>query len=82
MNNIKNLAEDILLNATDYIGNSPELFGVDNKDLDTMRNNASFRQMVADTVSECPEDYQKDGEDQEIAADFVMDLYTSWAYCD
>ena len=80
MNKIKDLAEDILLNATDYIGNNPRRFGVDNIDMHSMCNNTNFRQMVADVVSENPEEYVNESENQEAAADFVMKLYVKWAY--
>ena len=58
MSGYKDIAEDLLLNATDYIGNEPEKFGADNKDLDNMRNDKMFRQKVSNEVSICPEEYQ------------------------
>ena len=80
MSNTKDLTENILLNAADYIGHYPRRFGVDNMDMHSMRNNVNFRNMVADVVAESPEDYINESKDQEAAAEFVIKLYVKWAY--
>ena len=72
------VVEDVLLNATDYIGNRPEVFGADNKALETMRVNKKFRDYVAHEVDGCVDEYKDLS--QEEAADVVWELYQAWAY--
>ena len=74
---LSDLAADVLLNATDYIGNRPECYGADNHDLDLLRNNSDFRSMVNALLEE--EDPTWDTNSQEMRADFVWDLYLQWA---
>ena len=73
---LSDLAADVLLNATDYIGNRPECYGADNHDLDLLRNNSDFRSMVNALLEE--EDPTWDTNSQEMCADFVWDLYFQW----
>lgn len=76
--NYKAIAEELLLNASDYIGNDPKAFDADNKALDTIRNNEKFRKMVFDEVADYPEEYED--LPQEEAARIVWDMYQGWAY--
>lgn len=69
-------AVDVLLDATDYIGNSPELFNAENRDLDAMRTNPEFRKLVAETVAE--EDDELAGNTQAQNAEYVWAIYKSW----
>ena len=78
MMDYKVIAEDLLLNASDYIGSDPKNFGADRKDLDTIKNNDKFCKMVFDEVEDYPEEYED--LPQEEAARIVWDLYLSWAY--
>lgn len=73
---LSDLAADVLLNATDYIGNRPEGYNAGNHDLDMIRNNDDFRSMInAILEDEVPE---WDTNSQEMCADFVWDLYLQW----
>ena len=74
------IAEDILLNATDYIGNDLTKFCADNYALSTMRNNQNFRNAVLSEISGCPEDYVHLVDSQEESAKFVWNMYKKWAY--
>ena len=74
--NISNVCSDVLLNATDYIGNRPHCFGADNHDLDMMRNNSNFRNYVNDNVDIDSEDISD--MNQELCADYVWILYRNW----
>ena len=78
MHNYSAIAEELLLNATDYIGNDPASFGADNKALEEMRTNEMFRAHVKKEVN----DYHAEYEDlpQEEAASIVWDMYQDWAY--
>lgn len=79
--NADDIAEDLLLDATDFIGNDPEVFNADNKSLDTMRNNTAFREHVKQVIRESdPEEYEDAMKSQKQAAIFVWKLYVLWAY--
>lgn len=75
---LKNLASDILLNASDYIGNNPELFGADNHALDTIKHNETFRKTISDEITDEPEEYEHLS--QQECAQLVWQLYQKWAY--
>ena len=75
---IKDIAEDILLNASDYIGNCPEKFGADNHDLDTIKYCKLFRSYVADEIEICSEEFEN--LEQKDAAEIVWRMYLSWEY--
>ena len=79
-NNSIVLAETILQDATDYIGNDMEKFCADHYALETIRNNESFRQTVIDEVVSLPEEYAESCANQEEAAKFVWAMYKKWAY--
>lgn len=76
---LSDLAADILLDATDYIGNQKEQFPVRNGDIATMRNSAGFHAKLQEAVDEWAADRANDGADlqmpQSQAAKFVWDLY-------
>ena len=72
------IAEDLLLNASDFIGNNPDDFGADNKSLDDIRNNEKFRDRVKKEVADYPDEYEH--LPQEEAAHIVWDMYQGWAY--
>ena len=78
MNDYNAIAEELLLNASDFIGNDPELFGADNKALETMRTNERFRAYVKKEVDDYPDEYED--LTQEEAAHVVWDMYQGWAY--
>jgi hypothetical protein len=78
MKELDALAEDMLLNASDYIGNNPEQFDADNNAIGCIKNNEAFREYVSEEVSSYPEEY--DDLSQEEAARFVWDMYLGWAY--
>ena len=46
MHDYSAIADELLLNATDYIGNDPESFGADNKAYENMKTNNKFRASV------------------------------------
>ena len=78
---LDDIAEDLLLDATDLIGNDPEAFNADNKALETMRNNSVFREHVKKVIREAdPEEYEEAMKSQCQAAIFVWKLYVVWAY--
>jgi hypothetical protein len=72
------IAEDLLLNASDCIGNNLERFGADNKAIDDIRTNENFRKLVAKEVADYPDEYE--GISQEEAAEIVWAMYQRWAY--
>lgn len=72
------IAEELLLNATDFIGNDPETFGADREALETIKTNEKFRKTVIDEVNNYPEEYED--LPQEEAAHIIWDMYQSWAY--
>lgn len=72
------IAEDLLLNASDYIGNYAKRFGADNHAIETIKTNENFRKTVCDEVASYPEEY--DGLSQEEAANIVWAMYQRWAY--
>lgn len=74
------IAEDILLNATDFIGNDLTKFCADNYALNTMRNNQNFRDVVSTEISNYPEEYEHLINNQEESAKFVWNMYRKWAY--
>lgn len=74
------IAEDILLNATDFIGNDLTKFCADNYALNTMRNNQNFRDVVSTEISNYPEEYEHLINNQEESAKFVWNMYKKWAY--
>lgn len=74
---LSDLAVDVLLNATDYIGNRPECYNAGNHDLGLIRHNDDFRSMVNGYLMEEAPDW--DTNSQEMCADFVWDLYLQWA---
>lgn len=73
---LTNLAIDVLVNATDYIGNRPECYNAGNHDLELIRNNRDFRSMVNAILVETTPDWNTNS--QEMCADFVWDLYLQW----
>lgn len=79
LSDLSDLAVDILLDATDYIGNQPEQFPVRNSDIPTMKNSAGFHSKLQEAVDEWAADRTNDGADlqmpQSQAAKFVWDLY-------
>lgn len=79
LSDLSNLAVDILLDATDYIGNQPEQFSARRGDISTMRTNASFHAKLQAAVDEWATDRANDGADLQMshaqAAKFVWDLY-------
>jgi hypothetical protein len=78
---LDDIAEDLMLDATDFIGNDQEAFNADNKALDTMRNNTTFREHVKKVVRDAdPEEYEDALKSQCQAAVFVWKLYVAWAY--
>lgn len=81
MKKLDDITEDLMLDATDFIGNAPEAFNADNKALDTMRNNTAFREHVKQVIRESdPEEYEDAMKSQKQAAIFVWKLYVLWAY--
>lgn len=78
--NAIDIAEDILLNATDYIGNDPTRFCADNYALNTMRNNEQFRNSIKKAITDCPEEYVHMQGNQEESAKFVWQMYKRWTY--
>ena len=74
------LAEIILQDAIDFIGNSPTQFGADRHAIDTIINNEDFRKTVIDEITSCPDDYSELSNSQEDAANFVWRAYKKWAY--
>ena len=74
------LVENILVDATDYIGSDMTRFCADNYALATIRNNKDFHKIVSNEISNCTEEYAEACESQEEAAKFVWGLYKKWAY--
>jgi hypothetical protein len=72
------VAEALLLHASDFISNNLESFGADNKALDDIRTNEKFRAYVKREVNNYPDEY--DDLPKEEAAHIVWDMYQSWAY--
>lgn len=76
---LSDLAADILLDATDYIGNQPEQFPVRSGDIHTMQSSVSFHSKLQEAVDEWAADRTDDGAElqmpQSQAAKFVWDLY-------
>ena len=70
------LTSDILVNATDYIGNKPEYYNASNYDLDVMRNNFSFQEYLNDVVAD--DEFDWDTNHQELCADYVWEHYMKW----
>lgn len=70
--------KDILLDASDYIGNRPEEFGADSHAIDTIRHNESFRAYVNACVHDYPDEYEDLS--QKAAANIVWNFYKTWAY--
>ena len=74
---LSDLAIDVLLNATDYIGNCPRCFDASNHDLEMMRENEDFRAMVNGCLEE--DDIDWDVNSQLMCADYVWGLYLQWS---
>lgn len=79
LSDLSALAADILLDATDYIGNQPEQFPIRNGDISAMESNAGFHIKLQEAVDEWASDCANDGTDPQMsqaqAAKFVWDLY-------
>ena len=80
MNSTSIVAEDIIQNAIDFIGNDPERFGADRNAIDTIRNNENFKKVVIDEIASFPEEYAELQNSQEESANFVWNTYKDWAY--
>ena len=76
-NPLTDVALDVLLKASDYIGNRPLCFDAGSHDLDMIRNNVDFRAMVNGYLLE--EDIDWDVNSQEMYADYVWNLYLQWS---
>lgn len=76
---LSDLAADILLDATDYIGNQPEQFPVRSGDISDMKSKAGFHIKLQEAVDEWASDCADDGTypqmTQAQAAKFVWNLY-------
>lgn len=79
LSDLSDLAADILLDATDYIGNQPEQFPIRSGDISAMESNAGFHIKLQEAVDEWASDCANDGTDPQMsqaqAAKFVWDLY-------
>lgn len=79
---LSDLAVDILLDATDYIGNQPEQFPVRSGDIHTMQSSAGFHSKLQEAVDDWVADCENDGTDpqmtQEQAAKFIWNLYLQY----
>jgi hypothetical protein len=78
MDNVKNIIDDLITDATDYIGNDPDRFDADHHTLATIRNDKKFLAYVKDEVESCVEEYE--GLSQKEAAEAVWQIYLSWLY--
>ena len=72
------IAEQLLLDASDFIGKDPKRFGDDNHALETIRANEQFRAYVKNRINSSP--YEYGDLDQEAAAHVVWGLYQTWTY--
>lgn len=83
---LSDLAADILLDATDYIGNQPEQFPVRNGDISTMQSSDGFHAKLQEAVDCWAEDCVDDGIESQMtqaqAAKFVWDLYQRYIAMD
>lgn len=79
---INQIAEEILSNAFDYIGNKKDFFGADSIALHTISNSKNFRQFVIDEIDGSEDEYEEEVNNQEAAANFVWKMYMRWAYGD
>lgn len=77
---LTDLAADVLLNATDYIGNRPECFGANHHDMDLLRYCSNFRSLVNTMLTEdqANNELTWDTDSQEQCADYVWALYQKW----
>lgn len=76
---LSDLAADILLDATDYIGNQPEQFPIRSGDISDMKSKDGFHIKLQEAVDEWASDCTNDGTRPQMtqaqAAKFVWDLY-------
>ena len=68
------IVDDVLLNATDYIGNKPDDFGATRYDLEKMRTSTSFKKFLFEKIRED----EFDDMTQIGCADYVWEYYQEW----
>lgn len=68
------IVDDVLLNATDYIGNKPDDFGATRYDLEKMRTSDSFKKFLSEKIRED----EFDDMTQIGCADYVWEYYQEW----
>ena len=71
----KDRVEDVLLNATDFIGNRPESFGAVNDDVDYIRNNKAFREKFMEDVLDSHTSDELEDLGQAECAELVWKFY-------
>ena len=79
LSTLSDLATDILLDATDYIGNQPEQFSASRSDISVMKSSTGFHTELQKAVDLWAEDCAADGVAAQMtqaqAARFVWNLY-------
>lgn len=79
---IDDLVDDLILDATDFIGNDPCLYNASREDLQKLCTNKMFRDKLRADLSDMDDDelHEFSAQSQQSIADFLWKNFQCWSY--